>query len=80
MLRYLESGGEGDWLGEGGTNLEVTLSLGKSRLENVFLQGFSWRGGMERETTGILMWSKIYRQDTGGQKHSQYFQSTHLNR
>ncbi|BES90152.1 Guanylate-Hypothetical protein protein, N-terminal domain [Nesidiocoris tenuis] len=25
------------------------------------LQGFSWRGGSERDTTGILMWSKIFK-------------------
>ncbi|EZA62001.1 hypothetical protein DMN91_003442 [Ooceraea biroi] len=25
------------------------------------LSGFSWRGGSERDTTGILMWSKVYR-------------------
>ncbi|XP_071554531.1 atlastin isoform X1 [Temnothorax nylanderi] len=24
------------------------------------LSGFSWRGGSERDTTGILMWSKVY--------------------
>ncbi|XP_012275817.1 atlastin isoform X2 [Orussus abietinus] len=24
------------------------------------LRGFSWRGGSERDTTGILMWSKIF--------------------
>ena len=24
------------------------------------LTGFSWRGGSERETTGILMWSKPF--------------------
>ncbi len=24
------------------------------------LTGFSWRGGSERETTGILLWSKPY--------------------
>ncbi|KAF6217026.1 hypothetical protein GE061_001379 [Apolygus lucorum] len=24
------------------------------------LEGFSWRGGSERDTTGILMWSKIF--------------------
>lgn len=24
------------------------------------LEGFSWRGGSERDTTGILMWSEIY--------------------
>ena len=24
------------------------------------LTGFSWRGGIERDTTGILMWSQPY--------------------
>ncbi len=24
------------------------------------LKGFHWRGGMERDTTGILMWSKVF--------------------
>ena len=24
------------------------------------LEGFHWRGGMERDTTGILMWSKVF--------------------
>lgn len=24
------------------------------------LKGFSWRGGSERDTTGILMWSEVY--------------------
>ena len=24
------------------------------------LEGFSWRGGSERDTTGILLWSKPY--------------------
>ncbi|KAF5271746.1 hypothetical protein FQA39_LY08069 [Lamprigera yunnana] len=24
------------------------------------LEGFSWRGGSERDTTGILMWSEVY--------------------
>lgn len=24
------------------------------------LEGFSWRGGSERDTTGILMWSDIF--------------------
>ncbi|CAH1394350.1 unnamed protein product [Nezara viridula] len=28
--------------------------------ENVPLEGFSWRGGSERDTTGILMWSEIF--------------------
>ena len=28
--------------------------------ENDPLCGFSWRGGSERDTTGILMWSKVF--------------------
>jgi len=44
MLRYLESQGCDGWVGSEGTDLE----------------GFKWRGGMVRETTGILMWSKIF--------------------
>jgi len=44
MLRYLEAGGAEDWMGP----------------EESHLNGFHWRGGMERDTTGILMWSKIF--------------------
>ena len=44
MLRYLESGGAEGWLGE----------------KNKPLRGFHWRGGCQRDTTGILMWSKVY--------------------
>lgn len=36
-----------DWLGD----------------ENERLSGFSWRGGSERDTTGILMWSEIFLHD-----------------
>lgn len=36
-----------DWLGD----------------ENEPLSGFSWRGGSERDTTGILMWSDIFLHD-----------------
>lgn len=25
------------------------------------LEGFSWRGGSERDTTGILMWSEVFK-------------------
>lgn len=28
--------------------------------ENSPLNGFSWRGGSERDTTGILMWSEVF--------------------
>merc|ERR1719378_507521 len=47
MLRYLENGcGAGDsWL-----DVETGSDL----------SGFHWRGGMERDTTGILMWSKVF--------------------
>uniref|UniRef100_A0A1A9ZZN1 GB1/RHD3-type G domain-containing protein n=1 Tax=Glossina pallidipes TaxID=7398 RepID=A0A1A9ZZN1_GLOPL len=38
----------GDWLGN----------------DNQPLTGFSWRGGSERDTTGILMWSDIFCVDT----------------
>lgn len=46
LLRYLKNGGlEGqEWMGQ----------------EDEPLTGFSWRGGIQRETTGILMWSKPY--------------------
>jgi len=30
------------------------------------LGGFSWRGGAERETTGILMWSEPFLMRTEG--------------
>lgn len=28
--------------------------------QDVPLEGFSWRGGSERETTGIQMWSEVF--------------------
>ena len=28
------------------------------------LEGFSWRGGAERDTTGILLWSQVFRVKT----------------
>lgn len=50
FLRYMHhkygSGSSGsEWLGS----------------EDEPLQGFSWRGGSERDTTGILMWSEIFK-------------------
>ncbi|KAJ0173424.1 hypothetical protein K1T71_010573 [Dendrolimus kikuchii] len=50
FLRYMHykygaGGGGGDWLGA----------------DDEPLHGFSWRGGSERETTGILMWSEIFK-------------------
>lgn len=38
---------DNDWLGD----------------ENEPLQGFSWRGGSQRDTTGILIWSDIFLYD-----------------
>ncbi|XP_053613565.1 atlastin isoform X1 [Plodia interpunctella] len=50
FLRYMHhkygaGGGGGDWLGS----------------DDEPLHGFSWRGGSERDTTGILMWSEIFK-------------------
>ncbi|KAI1287870.1 Atlastin-2 [Halotydeus destructor] len=44
FLRYLMSGGSNDWLGSPDSPL----------------QGFSWRGGSDRDTTGILLWSQPF--------------------
>lgn len=44
LLRYLRKQGSNDWLGQDDTPLT----------------GFSWRGGSERETTGIWAWSKVF--------------------
>ncbi|KPI92121.1 Atlastin [Papilio xuthus] len=49
FLRYMHHkygpGGGGDWLGA----------------DDEPLEGFSWRGGSERDTTGILMWSEVFK-------------------
>ncbi|XP_045174527.1 atlastin-2-like [Mercenaria mercenaria] len=44
FLRYLNAECSPDWLGDDSSPLE----------------GFSWRGGSERETTGILLWSEPF--------------------
>lgn len=44
FLRYLEAEGSPDWLGD----------------DSAPLEGFTWRGGSERETTGILLWSEPF--------------------
>ncbi|XP_052058030.1 atlastin-2-like isoform X1 [Mytilus californianus] len=44
FLRYLNAKGDPNWLGDDESPLE----------------GFSWRGGSERETTGILLWSEPF--------------------
>lgn len=47
MLQYVNYRPSKDWLGD----------------ENEPLSGFSWRGGSERDTTGILMWSEVFLHD-----------------
>ncbi|KAK6639192.1 hypothetical protein RUM43_007462 [Polyplax serrata] len=52
FLRYMKSKyilnqGDADWLGS----------------DNSPLEGFSWRGGCERDTTGILLWSEVFLAD-----------------
>ena len=47
LLRYLSRGGSEDWLGDKDD-------------DTVPLTGFHWRGGAERDTTGILMWSEVF--------------------
>lgn len=44
FLRYLDCADKDAWLGDADAPLE----------------GFSWRGGSERDTTGILLWSEPY--------------------
>ncbi|CAH1792203.1 unnamed protein product, partial [Owenia fusiformis] len=44
FLRYLNAKGAPDWLGD----------------DNSPLEGFSWRGGADRDTTGILLWSEAF--------------------
>ncbi|KAM8807785.1 atlastin-1 [Eudromia elegans] len=44
MLRYMYNKGAADWVGD----------------DDEPLTGFSWRGGSERETTGIQIWSEVF--------------------
>ncbi|CAG0883977.1 unnamed protein product [Darwinula stevensoni] len=44
FIRYLRAQGSPDWLGDGDSPLT----------------GFSWRGGAERETTGIHLWDEVF--------------------
>ncbi|OAD53941.1 Atlastin [Eufriesea mexicana] len=50
FLRYMNS--------KYSNNNHTDSWLGK---EDEPLSGFSWKGGSERDTTGILMWSKVFR-------------------
>ncbi|XP_014671297.1 PREDICTED: atlastin-2-like [Priapulus caudatus] len=47
-LRFMEKTGSHDWLSD----------------ELAHLDGFPWKGGSERYTTGILMWSEVFLVDT----------------
>ncbi|ENN78293.1 hypothetical protein D910_10028 [Dendroctonus ponderosae] len=42
--KYVHKQNTSDWIGS----------------EDTPLEGFSWRGGSERDTTGILMWSEVF--------------------
>ncbi|KAH9382767.1 hypothetical protein HPB48_023326 [Haemaphysalis longicornis] len=44
LIRYLRNQGRDDWMGDADSPLE----------------GFSWRGGCERHTAGILVWSEVF--------------------
>ncbi|XP_069673514.1 atlastin isoform X2 [Periplaneta americana] len=44
FLRYMVTQGISEWVGN----------------EDEPLEGFSWRGGSERDTTGILIWSEVF--------------------
>ncbi|GLH06419.1 Atlastin [Gryllus bimaculatus] len=44
FLRYLHAGGNDNWIGDDDTPLD----------------GFSWKGGSERDTSGILIWSEPF--------------------
>ena len=46
FLRYL-SRDEDNWMGDDSD-------------DNTPLEGFHWRGGSERDTTGILIWSEVF--------------------
>jgi len=47
LLKYLNTDDKQNWLGSPEKSLE----------------GFSWRGGSERDTSGILLWSNIFKVD-----------------
>lgn len=42
------------------------------------LEGFSWRGGSERDTTGILMWSDVFLTELDTGEKVKYFIKIHI--
>lgn len=61
FLRYFMNGTQANWMDDA----------------NAKLEGFSWRGGSERETTGIFVWSEVFVvPTTGGKKVAVIFLDT----
>ncbi|KAH8030233.1 hypothetical protein HPB51_006665 [Rhipicephalus microplus] len=61
FLRYMRNQGQADWLGD----------------PTAPLKGFSWRGGCERDTTGILLWDEVFLVTTSqGQQLAVLFMDT----
>ncbi|KAH7940160.1 hypothetical protein HPB52_022075 [Rhipicephalus sanguineus] len=61
FLRYMRNQGQADWLGD----------------PTAPLKGFSWRGGCERDTTGILVWDEVFLVTTSqGQQFAVLFMDT----
>lgn len=61
FLRYFMNGTQANWMDDASAKLE----------------GFSWRGGSERETTGIFVWSEVFVvPTTGGKKVAVIFLDT----
>jgi len=48
FLRYLSREGDDNWMGDDAEDNTKPL------------EGFHWRGGSERDTTGILIWSEVF--------------------
>ncbi|CAM9916646.1 unnamed protein product [Choristocarpus tenellus] len=65
FLRYLKSGSGDDpseaWITADGTSLrEGNLNVGQNGDAESYPQSFQWRGGSDRMTTGIWMWSEPF--------------------
>ncbi|KAH7933906.1 hypothetical protein HPB49_018956 [Dermacentor silvarum] len=61
FLRYMRNQGQADWLGD----------------PTAPLKGFTWRGGCERDTTGILVWDEVFLVTTSqGQQLAVLFMDT----
>ena len=66
FLRYLNrESDQDDWVGGSKSLLHENCVEAAQHLE-----GFSWRGGSERVTSGILMWSKVFISESTDGKRS----------